>query len=86
MKYNLEDKLVHRPHQFCFEMFSLPHPPLKAELMVQVVRIQKMKEKGMGSSQVHFDAFIKIRRSPWVRVDTKPSERLVLLGNKSQQD
>lgn len=67
-------------------MFSFPHPPLKAELMVQVVRIQKMKEKGTGSSQVHFYAFAKSRRTPWVRVDAKPSEHLVLLGNKNQQD
>lgn len=32
--------------------------------MVQVVRNQKMKGKDLGSSQVHFYAFIKIRHAP----------------------
>lgn len=76
VKYNLEDKPVQRPNQLCFEMFSFPHPLLKAELMVQVVRNQKMKEKDLGSSQVHFYAFIKIRHTPRVRAHTKPPQHL----------
>lgn len=55
-------------------MVSFPHPPLKAELMVQVVRHQKMKEKDLGSSQVHFCAFIKIRHTPGTE-PTTPSLR-----------